>query len=76
MFSIGQMALFSIISHVLFIYITWRVVLKMNFDPIIKKGRVTEGRIFLLFLTIVIGSGVSRFFLEILRWSNDLIYLF
>lgn len=76
MISIGQMALISIISHIIFIYITWRLVLAMNFEPIIKKGRTTEGRIFLLFLTIVIGTGVSRFFLEILRWSSDLIYLF
>nr|WP_281254141.1 DUF1146 family protein [Oceanobacillus rekensis] len=70
------MALISIISHIIFIYITWRLVLAMNFEPIIKKGRTTEGTIFLLFLTIVIGTGVSNFFLEILRWSSDLIYLF
>ncbi|WP_339226529.1 DUF1146 family protein [Oceanobacillus sp. FSL K6-2867] len=76
MFSIGQMALFSIISHLLFIYISWRIILAMNFEPIIKKGRTTEGRIFLLFLAIVIGTGVSQFFLDILRWSADLIYLF
>ncbi|WP_010648349.1 DUF1146 family protein [Oceanobacillus massiliensis] len=76
MFSIGQTALISMISHIIFIYVTWRLVLAMNFEPIIKKGRTKEGRMFLLFLAIVIGSGVSRFFLEILRWSGDLIYLF
>ncbi|MGJ9458189.1 DUF1146 family protein [Oceanobacillus sp. CF4.6] len=76
MISIGQMALISMISHIIFIYITWRLVLAMNFEPIMKKGRTAEGRIFLLFITIVIGTGVSGFFLEILRWSNDLIYLF
>jgi len=76
MFSIGQTAIISMISHLLFIYITWRVMLKMNFDPIIRKGHATEGRIFLLFLSIVIGTGVSRFVLEILQWSRDLTYLF
>lgn len=50
--------------------------LKMNFEPIIRKGHTTEGKIFLLFLAIVIGTGVSRFFLDILHWSRDLIYLF
>jgi len=76
MFSIGQTALISIISHIIFIYITWRLILAMNFEPIIKKGRAKEGRIFLLFLAIVIGTSVSRFVLEILRWSSDIVYLF
>lgn len=76
MISIGTTALISIISHLIFIYITWRAMLKMNFEPIIRKGHTTEGKIFLLFLAIVIGTGVSRFFLDILHWSRDLIYLF
>lgn len=74
--SIGQTALISIFSHLIFIAITWRVVSAMNFDPIIRKGRVTEARILLLFITIVIGSGVSRFFLDFLTWSQSLTYLF
>ncbi|RDW22256.1 hypothetical protein CWR48_00685 [Oceanobacillus arenosus] len=76
MFSIGQTALMSIFSHLIFIYITWRLVIVMNFDPIIRKGHATEGRIFLLFLSIIIGTGVSRFFLDILQWSGQLVYLF
>ncbi len=76
MFSIGQTALVSILSHLIFIYLTWRLMLKMNFEPIIRKGHASEGRMLLLFLAIVIGTGVSRFVLEILQWSRDLIYLF
>lgn len=76
MISIGQIAIISMISHLTFIYITWRVMLKMNFDPIIRKGHTKEGRIFLLFLSILVGTGVSRFFLDILQWSRDLTYLF
>jgi len=70
------MALISIISHIIFIIITWRILQTINFDPLIRKGRVVEARVLLLFLTIVIGSGVSRFFLEFFQWSQDLIYLF
>lgn len=74
---IGQIAIISILSHIIFIYLTWKVIVNtVNIDPIIRKGRVTEARILLLFITIVIGSGVSRFFLEILQWSQDLLYLF
>ena len=76
MISIGQIAMISMISHLIFIYITWRVMVKMNFDPIIRKGHTKEGRIFLLFLSILIGTGVSGFFLDILQWSRDLTYLF
>ncbi|HLR09254.1 MAG TPA: DUF1146 family protein [Bacillota bacterium] len=76
MFSIGQTALVSITSHIIFILITWRVLQALNVDPLIRKGRVVEARILLLFITIVVGSGVSRFFLEFLQWSQELIYLF
>lgn len=76
MFDIGQLAVISIISHIIFISITWRVLVAINFDPLIRKNRVTEARILLLFIAIVIGSGISRFFLEILQWSRDLLYLF
>lgn len=76
MVAVGQMAMVSIIAHILFIYLTWRVMIAINFDPIIRKGKTTEAKIFLLFIAIVIGSGVSRFFLDILQWSQDLIYLF
>jgi len=77
MVSIGQMAIISILSHIIFIYITWRlIVVAVNVEPFFHKGAVKEARLFILFVTIVIGSGVSRFFLDILRWSQDLIYLF
>ncbi|WP_164667588.1 DUF1146 family protein [Virgibacillus doumboii] len=74
--SIGITALISMISHLIFIYITWRVVTTVNFDPLIRKGRETEARILIMFITIAIGTGVSRFFLEFLQWSQDLMFLF
>lgn len=74
---IGQIAIISIISHIIFIYLTWKVIVSaVNIDPLIRKGRVTEARVLVLFLTIAIGSSVSRFFLEIFQWSRDLMYLF
>ncbi|MCT1901164.1 DUF1146 family protein [Oceanobacillus sojae] len=76
MFSAGQLALISIFSHIMFIYLTWKVVTAIRIETIFKKGRTAEARVFLLFITIVIGTGVSRFFLDILQWSGDLMYLF
>lgn len=76
MFSIGQFALAGIISHIIFIIITWQVMQSINFEPIIRKNKEKEGRLFLLLIAIFIGTGVSRFVLDILQWSGDLLYLF
>ena len=76
MFSIGQSAITGLLSHIIFIIITWQVMQAINFEPLIRKNRTTEARIFLLLLAIVIGTGVSRFFLDILQWSRDLLFLF
>ncbi|GAA0605219.1 DUF1146 family protein [Virgibacillus siamensis] len=76
MFSIGQMALFSMISHLVFIFITWRVMQTINFDPLIRKGRAMEAKILLLFIAIAVGTSISNFFLSFLQWSSDLVFLF
>ncbi|ALX49897.1 DUF1146 family protein [Lentibacillus amyloliquefaciens] len=74
--SIGLTAIISMVSHLIFIYITWRVITTVNIDPLIRKGRETEARILIIFITILIGTGVSRFFLDFIQWSQDLMYLF
>lgn len=73
---IGQMAIISMISHVIFIYLTWTAMQGINFEPLVRKNHVTEARVIIIFITIVLGTGVSRFVLEIIQWSQDLIYLF
>lgn len=75
MFSIGQSAIISMISHLIFIFVTWRIMQSINFEPLIRKGHPAEARIFLLFIAIVVGAGVSNFFLDFLQWSRDLTYL-
>jgi len=70
------MAIISMISHITFIYITWMAIQGINFEPMVRKNRVVEARIIIVFITIAIGTTVSRFVLEIIQWSQDLIYLF
>lgn len=74
--TIGYFALISIISHILFIYITWTAMQGINFDVLVRNGKVTEARIVIIFVAIIIGSGVSNFVLDIIRWSQELGYLF
>lgn len=64
------------ISHVLFIYLTWIVIQSLNLDPFFLKNKVTEARILIIFVTIAIGTTVSNFVLDIINWSQDIIYLF
>nr|WP_226036365.1 DUF1146 family protein [Aquibacillus saliphilus] len=74
--TLGQTALISMISHIIFIIITWQVLQAVKIDPLLKKERVFEARILLIFLTITIGTSVSRFFLDFLQWSQQLNLLF
>lgn len=76
MMSIGFFSIIGMISHVLFISITWMAMQGINFEPLVRKHGVTEARIIIIFITIAIGASVSRFVLDILQWSQDLIYLF
>ncbi|MBA2175282.1 DUF1146 domain-containing protein [Halobacillus locisalis] len=72
----AEEALLSMTSHLIFIVITWRVVQSINFDAFFRKHRVFEARVFIIFVTIALGTTVSRFFLDFISWSNNLIYLF
>ncbi|WP_066188076.1 MULTISPECIES: DUF1146 family protein [Gracilibacillus] len=74
--TVAQEGLISIISHIIFIVITWRVIQSVNFDDFFRKERVFEARILIILITIVIGTTVSNFFLDFLQWSQQLIYLF
>jgi uncharacterized integral membrane protein (TIGR02327 family) len=76
MITIGYFSIIGMLSHIIFIYITWMAIQSVNFDFIIRKNKVTEARILIIFLTIAIGTTVSNFVLNIIQWSQDLIYLF
>lgn len=76
MISIGTMSVIGIVSHIFFIAMTWRLMLSVNFDPLIRKNRVAEARLLIIFLTITIGTIVSNFVLDIIRWTLDIPLMF
>lgn len=76
MASIGVFSVIGLVSHIFFIAITWRLMLAVNFDVMIRKNRVGEARLLLVFLTIAIGTLVSNFVLDIIRWTLDIPLLF
>ena len=73
---LGVQAAISIISHSVFIIIAWRALTSIRFDVLFKKHKVFEARLFMVVLTIVIASVLSHFFLDLLNWSQQLLYLF
>ncbi|MCP8617459.1 DUF1146 family protein [Salirhabdus salicampi] len=74
--SLGIHALTGIMSHIFFIIVTWWVLQSVRFDVIFKKGHTVQANLLFILVTVAIGTTVSRFFLEFLRWSQELIYLF
>ncbi|GEN54751.1 DUF1146 family protein [Halobacillus litoralis] len=72
----AEEAILSMTSHLIFIIITWRVLQSINFDAFFRKNKVFEARALLIIVTIALGTTVSNFFLDFIKWSNSLIYLF
>ena len=68
----GQEALLSILSHLVFIAVTWWALQSINFEKFLRKNRVAQARLLYVLVSIVIGSIVSNFFLDYLFWSKQL----
>jgi uncharacterized integral membrane protein (TIGR02327 family) len=72
----GQEALLSILSHLVFIAVTWWALQSINFEKFLRKNRVAQARMLYVLVSIVIGSIVSDFFLDYLFWSKQLPLIF
>ncbi|GGE85229.1 DUF1146 family protein [Priestia taiwanensis] len=73
---VGQQALLYIVSHLVFISITWWALQAIHIEKIIKKNHIAQTRMFLLLVTVAIGYNVSNFFLDYLHYARSLTYLF
>lgn len=72
---LGVQAAINITSHVVFIIITWRSLQSLRLDVLFKKHKEKEVQLFMIILTIVIASVLSHFFIDLLTWSRQLLYL-
>ncbi len=68
----GPQAILSIISHLVFIALTWWALMAINFEKFLRPNRVVQARLLYILLSIAIGSIVSNFFLDYLAWSQQL----
>ncbi len=72
----GADSLISIISHLVFIALAWWALQAVNFEKFLRPNRVMQARILYIFLSIIVGSIVSNFFLDYLFWSQQLPQVF
>ncbi|MBT2657871.1 DUF1146 domain-containing protein [Bacillus sp. ISL-18] len=68
----GQIALVSILSHLIFIVIAWYALQAIRLEKLLKQNHVVQARLLYILLAIMIGSSVSNFFLDYLQWSKQL----
>ncbi|MGM7634727.1 MULTISPECIES: DUF1146 family protein [unclassified Bacillus (in: firmicutes)] len=72
----GQEALISILSHIVFIGLSFWALQAVRYEQIIKANHVFQARLLFILLSIAIGSAVSNFFLDYFLWSRQLPLLF
>ncbi|KEZ48857.1 MULTISPECIES: DUF1146 family protein [Metabacillus] len=76
MLDFNQQALLGLMSHLVFIPVTWWALQALHIEKAMKKGKVMQARALLILLTIAISGAVSNFFLDYLIWSRQLPFLF
>ena len=72
----SEQALIAIFANVFFIGISFYALQALMMDKIIKKNRVFQAQLFYILTSIMIGSIVANFFLNLTNWSNQLPFLF
>lgn len=73
--NIGINSLLSIVSHLVFIGLTWWALQALDYERFLRKNRVAQARLLYLLIAIAIGSTVSNFFLDYLFWTKQIPYL-
>jgi uncharacterized integral membrane protein (TIGR02327 family) len=69
---LGQIALVSILSHLVFIALSWWTLQAIRLEKLLRPNHVLQARILYILLAIFLGSSVSNFFLDYLQWSRQL----
>lgn len=72
----GEQAIVAILANVFFIGISFYALQSIMIEKVIKKNRVFQAQLFYILASIMIGSTVATFFLNLTSWSNQLQYLF
>lgn len=72
MYFFGMDAMLRIVSHLLFIYLSFWALQSLKIEHFFKSYRTSQVRLTMIFLAIVIGFTVSSFTLELLALCRNL----
>ena len=73
---IGQFAIVHLILHVLCICIAYWALNSLKLDQFFKKGYATQVQVCLMFLSVLLGTAVSNFLIDLLQFSTQVKFLF
>lgn len=71
MITIGLNALLTVMSHLIFIAISFYALQALDYSKMFKKNHIQQSQFLLIFLAILIGYNVSRFFLEFINLTQN-----
>lgn len=72
----SEQALIAILANIFFIGISFYALQALMVDKFIKKNHVFQAQLFFILASIMLGSTVANFFLNLTAWSGQLQYLF
>ena len=72
----SEQAVIAILANIFFIGISFYALQALMVDKFIKKNHVFQAQLFFILVSIMLGSTVANFFLNLASWSNQLQYLF
>jgi len=72
MFQLGVHAIISIVIYLITIGLSFQSVKAIKIEKFIKRGKVFEAQIFLLFTAIALGFLVGKFFITLIDTSLQL----
>lgn len=72
----SQLAMMHIILHFLCIGLAFWVIRGVRIELLFNKGEVGRMRLLLILLSILIGTGLSNFIMDIFRYTQEASLLF
>ena len=76
MFQLGVHALISIVIYLITIGLSFQIMKSVRIEKIIRKNRVFEAQLLLIFAAIALGFLVGNFFITLFDTSLQLSYFF
>lgn len=72
--SVNLQALFTIISHLFFVYLSYQALTVVRLDVFFRERQEAKSRILKLFLAIALGYTVSSFLLSVIMNLQNVLF--